>query len=36
MIIPEQYINIGGVDMSDDIYPNYYKLANILLSKGIL
>ena len=25
MIIPEQYINIGGVDMSDDIYPNYYK-----------
>jgi hypothetical protein len=25
MIIPEQYINIGGVDMSDDVYPNYYK-----------
>ena len=25
MIIPEQYTNIGGVDMSDDIYPNYYK-----------
>ena len=25
MIIPEQYINIGGIDMSDDVYPNYYK-----------
>ena len=25
MIIPEQYINIGGTDMSNDVYPNYYK-----------
>ena len=25
MIIPEQYTNIGGIDMSNDVYPNYYK-----------
>ena len=25
MIIPEQYINIGGTDMSNEVYPNYYK-----------
>ena len=25
MIIPKQYINIGGTDMSNDVYPNYYK-----------
>ena len=25
MIIPEQYTNIGGVDMSNDVYPSYYK-----------
>ena len=25
MIIPEQYTNIGGTDMSNEVYPNYYK-----------
>ena len=25
MIIPEQYTNIGGVNMSNDVYPSYYK-----------
>ena len=25
MIIPEQYTNIGGIDMSNDVYPSYYK-----------
>ena len=25
MITPEQYQNIGGIDMSYETYPNYYK-----------
>jgi len=25
MITPEQYQNIGGIDMSYQTYPNYYK-----------
>lgn len=38
MIIPEQYLNIGGIDMSDDIYPIYYKPVPTLkdYSKGYI
>lgn len=25
MITPSQYTNIGGIDMSNDVYPSYYK-----------